>query len=88
MRTRISNRVTQPSPDEVRIARELAGLTQTEAAGLVSAANRAAYKTWSGYEQPLGNRNHRSIPLAAWELFLLLTNQHPDYEVIHRKAGG
>ncbi len=73
----ITERITQPSPDEIRAARERARLNQTQAAGLVSPATAAGYKTWSGYEQPAGTRNHRAIPLAAWELFLLLTNQHP-----------
>lgn len=73
----ITERITQPSPEEVREARERAGLTQTQAAGLVSPATAAGYKTWSGYEQPVGTRNHRAISLAAWELFLLLTHQHP-----------
>lgn len=73
----ITERVAQPTPDEIRAARERARLNQTQAAGLVSPATAAGYKTWSGYEQPVGTRNHRAIPLAAWELFLLLTNQHP-----------
>jgi hypothetical protein len=73
----ITERITQPSPGEIRAARERARLNQTQAAGLVSPATAAGYKTWSGYEQPVGTRNHRAIPLAAWELFLLLTNQHP-----------
>lgn len=80
----ITERIDQPSPEQVRGARERAGLTQTQAAGLVSPALAAGYKTWSGYEQPVGTRNHRSIPLAAWELFLLLTNQHAS---MHLKAG-
>ena len=73
----ITERITQPSPEEIREARERVSLTQTQAAGLVSPATAAGYKTWSGYEQPVGTRNHRAIPLAAWELFLLLTKQHP-----------
>jgi hypothetical protein len=61
----ITERITQPSPDEIRAARERARLNQTQAAGLVSPATAAGYKTWSGYEQPVGTRNHRAIPLAA-----------------------
>ena len=80
----ITERIAQPSPDEIRTARERAGLNQTQAAGLVSPATAAGYKTWSGYEQPVGTRNHRAIPLAAWELFLLLTKQHPS---MHLKKG-
>lgn len=80
----ITERIIQPTPDEIRAARERAKLNQTQAAGLVSPATAAGYKTWSGYEQPVGTRNHRAIPLAAWELFLLLTNQHPS---MHLKSG-
>jgi len=49
-----------PSPEEIRAAREAAGLTQTEAAGLVHASMRA----WQQWEA--GNR--RMHP-AIWELW-------------------
>ena len=61
--------------------REAAGLTQTQAAALVSPAKVASYKTWSAYELEEGNPNRRVIPLAVWELFLLLTDQHPTMQV-------
>lgn len=80
----IAERVTHPSPSEVRQARENAGLTQSQAAELVSAAKTAAYKTWAGYETPEGQGNHRLIPLSTWELFLLLTNQHPTLKLIRK----
>jgi len=77
----ITERINQPTPNAVRQAREKAGLTQSQAAELVSPAVTAPYKTWAGYETPAsepGRRsNHRAIPLATWELFLLLTDQHP-----------
>lgn len=79
----IVERISQPSPEEVREARERVGLTQTQAAWLVSSAVTAGYKTWAGYEQPVGARNHRAIPLAVWELFLLLTGQHPTMRVVY-----
>lgn len=77
----IIERVSQPTPEEVRQTRENASLTQSQAAELVSPAKLAAYKTWAGYETPEEHRNHRSIPLATWELFLLLTNQHPSLKL-------
>ncbi len=81
----ITERIAQPTPDEVRSTREKAGLTQTQAAQLVSTAKTAGYKTWAGYETPAGHpgqrSNHRAIPLAVWELFLLLTNQHPTFSL-------
>jgi hypothetical protein len=77
----IIERIGQPTPEEVRQGRENAGLTQTQAAKLVSPALTSGYKTWASYEKTAGDpgqkSNHRAIPLANWELFLLLTNQHP-----------
>ena len=53
---KINKRITKPTPDEVRLARENANLTQTQAAELVSAAKIAGYKTWAAYEtKPLIN---------------------------------
>lgn len=73
----ITERITQPTPGQVRAARLAAGLTQVQAAILVSPASKKPYRTWQGYESPIGSKDHRAIPLATWELFLLLTNQHP-----------
>ncbi len=74
---RITARVAQPEPAEVRQARERAGLTQAQAAQLISPSTTKPYRTWQNYETPPGRTDHRPIPLAAWELFLLLTQQHP-----------
>lgn len=82
---KISERIAQPTPDQVREARERAGLTQTQAAELVSSAEKAAYKTWSGYEKQEGG-NKRNISLATWELFLLLTDQHPSFKLTIRAS--
>lgn len=82
--TAIVDRVSQPSYLMVAKARANAGLTQTQAAALVSAAGTAAYKTWAGYETSPDNPNHRKIPLATWELFLLLTGQHEAFR-LHNK---
>lgn len=82
MHDKITDRVTQPTPEEVREARERVGFTQGKAAELVSAAKKAGYKTWGAYELSVDNPNHRDIPLASWELFLLLTGQHPSIRVV------
>lgn len=73
----ISDRIEQPTPEEVRQARDKAGLTQTQAAQLVSPAQVKPYRSWQCYEVAAGQKSGRAIPLAVWELFLLLTNQHP-----------
>lgn len=80
----ISERLEQPTPDEVRQARKRANLKQAEAAQLVSSAQGQPYRTWQGYEVELGKTGHRAIPLATWELFLLLTDQHPTHRMVSR----
>ncbi|MEI6068707.1 MAG: hypothetical protein WCP96_15300 [Methylococcaceae bacterium] len=80
----IIQRINQPSPDDVRLIRESLNLTQSKAAELVSSAKKAGYKTWAGYETPIGQTNHRVIPLAIWELFLLHTGQHPTLKLIKK----
>lgn len=81
----IIERVGNPTPEQVRTAREQAGLTQTAAALLVSPARAQPYRTWQSYEVPSGQSGARSIPLATWELFLLLTNQHPGLRLTRRR---
>ncbi len=62
-----------PKPDAVRLARQVAGLTQTEAAQTVSASMRA----WQQWES-----GERAMPPGLFELFMLKTrqwslNRHP-----------
>ncbi len=72
-------RISQYTPEQVRLARKRAGLSQAQATALVADTVKGSYRTWQGYETPVGDKNHRVIPLAVLELFLLLTNQHPSY---------
>lgn len=80
----ISERLHQPTSAEVRQARERAKLTQTDAAKLVSPSKTKPYRTWQNYEIEAGQKGHRAIPLATWELFLLLTDQHPTHRMVSR----
>lgn len=57
----------QPTPEEVKAARESAGLSQSQAAALV---HRAHYQRWHEWES--GRRN---MPLDTWELFLIKAGQ-------------
>ena len=82
----IISRLAQPSPDQVRQARKSAKLKQADAAQLVSAAQGQPYRTWQGYEVDVGKNGHRAIPLATWELFLLLTDQHPTHQMVIRSS--
>lgn len=82
----IAERISPPIPDEVRQARRAAGLTQAQAAQLVAVSHERAERTWQNYEAAVGKAAHRDIPLAAWELFLLMTGQHPTLKVQPRTA--
>ncbi len=69
----------RPTPDEVRRARLAAGLTQAQAAQVISpGVGPAGYRTWQRYEAPAGSAGHRDIPPSTWAMFLLETEQHPD----------
>jgi DNA-binding transcriptional regulator YiaG len=54
--------ISTPTPAQIRMVREQAGLTQTEAARMVHAGLRA----WQHWEM-----GDRTISLATWELFTL-----------------
>lgn len=62
------------TPTEILKARQAAGLSQSAAAALVHLSSGLR---WSEYE-----RGVRNIDPARWELFLLLTCQHPRLSVI------
>lgn len=82
----IAARIAQPTPEEVRAARIRADLTQAEAAQLVSPAEKTPYRSWQNYEVPVGQTGYRAIPLASWELFLLLTDQHQGFRLVRKKG--
>lgn len=69
--------VLNPSPTDIRAAREAAGLSQTAAGALCHRSLRA----WQFAEA--GERN---LDAAAWELFLLRTGQHPTHRLIARRG--
>lgn len=84
--TPIRDRITQPAPQEVRAARKTAGLTQEQAAALVSPAQgKSSYRAWQVYEVAVEKPDHRAIPLPTWELFLLLTEQHPSMKLTKKR---
>ena len=61
-----------PTAAEVRAAREAAGLTQAQAAGLV----RASARNWQQWEQAEGSNARRMHP-GLWELFWVKTASLP-----------
>ena len=59
-RSRAAGQASNPSPEQIRAARELAGLTQTAAAGLLHSTCRV----WQQWEA-----GDRRMHPAMWELF-------------------
>ncbi len=70
--------IARPSADDVLSARLAAGLTQAQAAELV---HLGSYVRWLEYE-----RGTRAIDVARWELFMLLSGQHPRFDVVERPS--
>lgn len=64
-------------PADIKSARIAAGMTQTEAGACVGGSLR----TWQDWES-----GKRAMPVAAWELFLLHTDQHPTHRLVEKSA--
>lgn len=67
--------IEQPTPAQIRAARESADLTQQQAGELVHTDGR----TWRRWEA-----GDRGISLPVWELFLLRIGQHPTHALKRR----
>lgn len=67
----------EPTPERLKMARELAGLTQTKIAEI---AGLKAWQRWQEYEAG----KHKMDP-ARWELLLLRLDQHPTMRLVKRK---
>ena len=76
------NYADQPTPEEVRAARESAGHTQVQAAAMVGLSGGIR---WSEYERTSSGTSSRRIDPARWQLYLLLTDQHPDWRLARRR---
>ena len=57
--------IGNPTPLQIKEARENAGLTQGQAAKLIYKGLR----TWQGWETAVGEKGHRKMDPAFWELF-------------------
>lgn len=64
---------SNPTPGEIRAAREAAGLTQTQAAALIHGTLRG----WQRFEEPADAPGNRRMHPGLWELFRLKTAQPP-----------
>lgn len=65
------SKLGSPTKEEVKAARIAAGLTQKQAAECIG---RNQYQRWGEFE-----RGSRQMSGAEWEMFLVKTNQHPQY---------
>lgn len=67
------------NPPILKQARENAGLSSREAASLVGVTT-VTWQRWEGQSS-----RSTEIPYAHWNLFLLLTGQHPVFEALKLK---
>ena len=72
-RSRAAGPASNPKPEQIRAAREAAGLTQTQAGELVFGTLR----TWQDWEH-----GARRMHPALWAFFLLRTGQHPTAQLV------
>ncbi len=70
--------IDKPTADQVKAARETAGLTQTACAELFGYALR----TWQGKED--AGAGNRGLTVGEYAYLLLLAGEHPDYELRRR----
>lgn len=56
-----------PTPEQVKLARQCADLTQEQAAAIVHRTGRSRWSEWE--------TGHRQMQADTWELFLLKTGQ-------------
>jgi hypothetical protein len=71
----------KPEPAEVKRARLQAGHTQEQAVRTIGRKGRESRKRWSEFET-----GARPMQRETWELYLLLTDQHPILHVLPRAA--
>ncbi len=70
--------LSQPTAPDARKARDAVGLTQREAAALVGLGSNCR---WAEYESA-----RRTIDPARFALFLLLTDQHSEYQITRKES--
>lgn len=69
----------KPTAEQVRAAREAAGLTQAACAE----AFGYALRTWQGKEDP--GAGNRGLSVGEYAYLLLLAGEHPDYILREKK---
>lgn len=64
--------MTNPTPKQIREARQRAGLTQAQAGAVIGKSRR----TWQNWEFPVESKEHRPMDSALFELFLIKTKNN------------
>lgn len=85
-------RLTMPTPsgEELKAARLAAGLSQAQAAELmgypiqVGSRGGVQSRTWQALES---STDERQMQGPVFAMFLLLTGQHPDLELVNKRGG-
>ncbi len=72
-----------PTPRQVLAARQAAGHTQAQAAALVGLSGGIR---WAEYERDQDTASSRRIDPTRWQLYLLMTDQHPEYRLAKRRG--
>ncbi len=89
MSTPIRLDMPSPSGEQLKAARQAAGLNQAQAAELMGFALQTGSRgglqsrTWQALESPTDERNMQGPVFA---MFLLLTGQHPGFELVPKSA--
>lgn len=73
--------LTSPTMEQIAAARKRAGMTQKDAAALIGVKARS----WRGWESSDDALSATAMPPDRWFWFLVLTGQHPEYELVRRK---
>ena len=91
--TAIQLELAEPSPQQVKAARKNSGLSQAAAADLLglqvqeaTASRGRQSRGWQGYESESEAGSSRRMSPQMWALFLLLTGQHREFEIIRRST--
>ncbi|MBG6078194.1 hypothetical protein IWX85_004048 [Polaromonas sp. CG_9.11] len=89
MNTIIKLDMPAPSGEKLKAARMAAGLSQVQAAELMGYSLQAESRggvqcrTWQALESATDDRNMQG---AIFAMFLLLTDQHPEFGLIERRS--
>lgn len=74
------NILRKPTPEDIIELTKKHNLTRAQAAGLIS----VSVNTWHNWTAKVDTKDHRQMPLTAWELFLLKIDEHPTYKLVER----